>query len=197
MFFSVLLALVVLVSFCSMIGEGEEVTAFHDSLLSELRCSVVDENAVVSLTGRLKNEPTVFLDCSDRKDEQGGFDLVPPIHGPDTLSIHSLLTAIRTVESGGNDNCKDGDGGRAIGPFQIHRDYWIDSRVPGDYEDCRDRGYAERVVEAYMKRWCPEAWDSRDAETIARIHNGGPKGHLKTSTKNYAGMVLSLLALNP
>lgn len=87
-----------------------------------------------------------------------------------------LLDAIRMVESSGNDNPKDGDDGKAIGPFQIHEGYWIDATdydpsIGGTYEDCRKRAYAEKIVTAYMRRWVPE--DKWTDERIARVHNGG------------------------
>src|SRR5690606_22841719 len=36
-----------------------------------------------------------------------------------------ILYGIRQVESGGRENPPDGDDGLAIGPYQIHRAYWI------------------------------------------------------------------------
>ena len=92
-----------------------------------------------------------------------------------------LVTAIHAVETGGRLGAIKGDNGRALGPLQIHRVYWIDSRVPGRYEQCADLAYSIRVLNAYMARYCP----SGDDETIARIHNGGPRGHKKTATLRY------------
>lgn len=101
-----------------------------------------------------------------------------------------VLDAIRYVESGWRDNVPDGDGGRAIGPYQIHRIYWLDAiefrpALGGGYEDCRQREYAERVVAAYMERWVPDAWANKNARIIARTHNGGPTGATKRSTLRY------------
>jgi hypothetical protein len=99
-----------------------------------------------------------------------------------------ILAAIRSVESGG---CKDGgrhatgDGGRAIGPYQIHRRYWLDARLPGRFEDCRDPEYARRTVLAYWKRWCPAALERGDAEVLARVHNGGPDGAREACTLGF------------
>ncbi|MEZ5962621.1 MAG: hypothetical protein R3F56_02130 [Planctomycetota bacterium] len=106
----------------------------------------------------------------------------------------AILDAIRQVESGDRDDVPDGDAGLAIGPYQIHRVYWLDAvkhdprlgpEFGHDYQDCRARAYAERVIEAYMRRWVPEAWRSAHAETIARTHNGGPKGARSTATDRY------------
>lgn len=99
---------------------------------------------------------------------------------------NALLSAIRQVESGGNDQAV-GDNGKAIGPYQIHRVYWqdavdFDKRIGGSYEDCYDPEYAKKVVRAYMKRYAPK--DASD-ETYARIHNGGPRGATIKATKPY------------
>ena len=92
-----------------------------------------------------------------------------------------LVKAIHAVETGGRLGAIKGDGGRALGPLQIHRAYWIDSRVPGRYEQCADLAYATKVLNAYMARYCPNGTD----ETIARTHNGGPRGPQKTATIRY------------
>ena len=104
--------------------------------------------------------------------------------------IAEILEAIRQVESGGRDNPPDGDDGRAIGPYQIHFVYWLDARggdpdLGGTYEDCRNRAYAERVILAYMRRYAADALSHGYAETIARVHNGGPTGPQKDATLGY------------
>lgn len=101
-------------------------------------------------------------------------------------TLDEIFTALRQVETGGSKSGGRraiGDGGRAIGPLQIHRSYWEDSGIPGRFEDCREIAYARRVVRAYWRRYCPEALEVLDAETLARVHNGGPKGDRKESTK--------------
>jgi hypothetical protein len=80
-----------------------------------------------------------------------------------------------------------GDGGAAIGLYQIHRDYWRDAvewdkTIGGKYEDCFDPHYAERVVRAYLSRYAPT---NATLEQLARVHNGGPKGHTKGATVKY------------
>ena len=85
----------------------------------------------------------------------------------------SLLHAIRLVESGGRPNPPDGDGGRAIGPYQIWRSYWMDSGVPGDYQRCREAEYAERVIVAYWTRFCPKALASGNWRTLANTFHLG------------------------
>jgi hypothetical protein len=78
---------------------------------------------------------------------------------------------------------------QALGPLQIHRGYHKDSRVAGDYSRVSDLNYSVRVATAYLKRYAPEAWAAGDVETLARVHNGGPRGHLKTATKSYGARV--------
>jgi hypothetical protein len=102
-----------------------------------------------------------------------------------------LLDAIRIVESGGNDNAV-GDGGNAIGPYQIWNNYWKDAiehqpSIGGKYEDCFDLKYAEKIVNAYMDRYAiPRRLGHEPTfEDIARIHNGGPNGHKKKVTIPY------------
>jgi hypothetical protein len=107
-----------------------------------------------------------------------------------TWDRRAILYAIRMVESGGRDDVTDGDGGRAIGPYQIHEVYWRDAlahdpSLGGDYQDCRGRAYAERVLAAYMAKYCADAWQRGEAQTIARVHNGGPLGAQKTATRGY------------
>lgn len=109
-----------------------------------------------------------------------------------------ILAAIRQVESSGRDDVPDGDGGKAIGPYQIHFVYWQDAlrsepSLGGDYQHCRRRAYAERVIDAYMQKWAPAAWQAGEAETIARIHNGGPGGAEKQATLGYWRRVRSHL----
>jgi hypothetical protein len=103
-------------------------------------------------------------------------------------SIDEILEALRAVETGGvggEGYDAIGDDGRAIGPFQIHRPYFADARVPGKYEDRRDLAFSRRVVIAYWKRWCPSALERCDGEVLARVHNGGPRGASKSGTLAY------------
>lgn len=108
----------------------------------------------------------------------------------DTWDRRELLDAIRWVESSHRDHVPDGDNGRAIGPYQIHYVYWLDAssfdpELGSDYQRCRQRDYAERVIDAYMRRYIPSAWRDGHGETIARVHNGGPKGYQKAATDHY------------
>lgn len=106
--------------------------------------------------------------------------------------VDDFFYAIAAVESNHNDDAV-GDGGASIGRYQIQRPYWIDSRVPGKYEQVRDPAYARRVMVAYWKRYVPEAWANRDWQTLARVHNGGPRGHRKRATLVYWEKVSEVL----
>lgn len=97
-----------------------------------------------------------------------------------------FFAALHAVETGGALGATLGDKGKALGPLQIHRAYHADSRVAGDYSRCADLEYSKQVVTAYLQRYAPAAWESNDVETLARIHNGGPRGHLKQATLKYA-----------
>jgi hypothetical protein len=109
-----------------------------------------------------------------------------------------LLAAIKQVESGGD--CAavgDWECGQptAIGCYQIHWAYWADAveydqTIGGCYNDCFNEAYAERVVRAYMKRYAPKNATMKD---MARIHNGGPRGHKKWTTFLYWAKVEKVL----
>lgn len=105
----------------------------------------------------------------------------------------SFWRALHQVETSGRHGPIVGDGGKALGPLQIHRGFHADSRVSGPYERVADLAYARRVATAYFKRYAPAAWAAGDVETLARIHNGGPRGHLKPATKRYGAKVVTAM----
>lgn len=104
----------------------------------------------------------------------------------------SFWRALHLVETGGRHGSILGDGGKALGPLQIHRGYHADARIGGDYSRCADLDYSKRVVSAYLQRYAPAAWAAGDVETLARVHNGGPRGDRKQATINYGKKVLRL-----
>ena len=104
----------------------------------------------------------------------------------------SFWRALHLVETSSRTGPIIGDGGKALGPLQIHRAYHADSRVAGAYERVADLAYSKRVATAYLKRYAPTAWAAGDVETLARVHNGGPRGHLKPATKSYGVRVKAL-----
>ena len=101
----------------------------------------------------------------------------------------SFFRALHQVETSGRTGAILGDSGKALGPLQIHRAYWADSGVAGRYEDCAGLAYSQRVVAAYLKRHAPLAWAKGDVTTLAKVHNGGPKGASKPATIAYAQRV--------
>ena len=102
----------------------------------------------------------------------------------------SFWRALHQVESSGRrTGLILGDQGRSRGPLQIMRAYHSDSRVAGPYERVDDLDYSRRVVTAYLKRYARAAWDNGDVDTLARVHNGGPRGAQKPQTRAYAERV--------
>lgn len=96
-----------------------------------------------------------------------------------------FVHAIHMVETGGREGRIMGDGGRALGPLQIHKSYWLDSRVIGYYEDCASLAYSTKVMQAYLQRYAREAIKSKNFEVLARVHNGGPSGARNPATARY------------
>lgn len=101
----------------------------------------------------------------------------------------SFFRALHVVETGGKRGAVLGDNGKALGPLQIHKAYHADSRVAGDYSRCADLEYSRRVVSSYLQRYAPAAWAAGDIDTLARVHNGGPRGASKAATAGYAAKV--------
>ena len=104
----------------------------------------------------------------------------------------SFFRALHIVETGGKRGAILGDNGKALGPLQIHKAYHADARIGGDYALCADLDYSKRVVSAYLQRYAPQAWAAGDVKTLARIHNGGPRGANKAATVAYGDKVARL-----
>ena len=104
----------------------------------------------------------------------------------------SFFRALHIVETSGRTGAILGDQGRSLGPLQIMRAYHADARIGGDYSRCADLDYSRRVVSAYLQRYAPEAWAKGDVVTLARIHNGGPRGASKPATVAYGDKVARL-----
>lgn len=111
-------------------------------------------------------------------------------------SLDTFIVALRWVETGSNPDLGTyaiGDLGRSIGPFQIQEAYHRDSGVSFSYELCNWYWPSVITIWAYMARYCPTAVKQRDFQKMARIHNGGPRGHLKKSTEKYWNRVLNYM----
>jgi len=104
----------------------------------------------------------------------------------------SFFRALHVVETSGRTGAILGDGGKALGPLQIHKAYHSDASIGGDYSRCADLDYSKRVVTAYLQRYAPEAWAKGDVVTLARVHQGGPRGASKQATVSYGDKVARL-----
>jgi len=113
----------------------------------------------------------------------------------DTDEINALLDAIAHVESNGNARAV-GDGGRAIGTYQIHKYYWRDGTrflgVDWSYDQAKDPAKAREVVRAYLLHY----GKGKTLLQMARIHNGGPRGYRKKATLQYAHKIAKVLDSN-
>ena len=117
------------------------------------------------------------------------------------FTMTDFYAAIAAVETGGEadpDNGEPGDAGE-IGRYQITPAYLFDANEfaggRSDYTlaEMRNPSHARVTMYRYFQRYAPQALDSGDYETLARIHNGGPKGDAKRSTKAYAADVLDVM----
>jgi len=104
------------------------------------------------------------------------------------VSWLSFFNALQEVETGGHADPANaiGDGGRSIGWLQIQAPYQQDSDVKGDV---RKWDVAIQVCLGYWTRYCRTAVIERNWQTMARIHNGGPRGARKRATLPYWGKV--------
>jgi hypothetical protein len=94
--------------------------------------------------------------------------------------------ALHQIESSGRTGAILGDNGRALGPLQIHRAAFVDSKTVGRYEQCADLSFATKVASSYLRRYAPAAWKNNDVATLAAVWNGGPKGPSKKAAQAYA-----------
>lgn len=110
------------------------------------------------------------------------------------MNLASLIAALIAVESSGN-NLAIGDGGKAIGPLQIHREVVTDvNRISGkafQWRRMTNRAEATQVCTIYLNHYATPARLGRpvSAQDAARIWNGGPSGHRKSATIPYANKV--------
>ena len=118
------------------------------------------------------------------------------------MSTNAILAAaLIAVESGGN-NRAVGDGGRAIGPLQIHAEVVADVNraFRAHYEHSRmtNRADAVAVLDRYLWLYAQPRRLGRPVtnEDRARIWNGGPNGWRTHATDGYAAKVQRALARN-
>ena len=107
-----------------------------------------------------------------------------------TLAAQQLpekfLSAMQKTETIGARNNGIGAKGRhgELGPFQITRACFKDSKVPGSFENCKGYEFSVKVANAYLKRYAKDAIQNNDFERLARTWNGGPN-YSKWSTEIY------------
>ena len=105
---------------------------------------------------------------------------------------HPLFRALRTVESSNRPKAV-GDKGAAVGVYQLHRGYIKDvNRIYGTRftpEDRWDPIKSHQIVRLYLAHYgrvyTRVTGKPVTCETLARIHNGGPKGWRKSATGSY------------
>lgn len=160
----------------------------------------------------------VFSGCEDDMDIEQvvrGVETPKEIVYTSAPTFDDLLDAIEQVESGGDPNAV-GDNGKAIGAYQIHKIYvddvnrilelngWtIKSRTLDFPEELKwvthgdrwDRDKSREMTRIYLANYCNAAVLGRTStyEDMARIHNGGPDGWKKDSTKKYWEKVKAVL----
>lgn len=103
-----------------------------------------------------------------------------------SYSDDKLIKAIHQVEASGRVGKISGDGGKALGPLQIHYANWkdaveFDKTIGGKYSDCQNLEYSKKIFKAYTEKYA----SGKSAEVKARIWNGGPNALKKDSTKAY------------
>jgi len=100
-------------------------------------------------------------------------------------NIDGLLRAIATVESGNNPNAFNASE-NAAGLYQIRPIYLKDvNRIVGHDEFTLADRYEPERAEQMVRIYFGHYGKGKSLEQLARIHNGGPRGDKKESTKSY------------
>jgi hypothetical protein len=106
------------------------------------------------------------------------------------MTLIQIILVLIQVESSGNDFAI-GDNGKSYGCLQMTEAYVQDaSEYAGrqwEHQDAFCREASVDIFIAYMSKYATEERIGRPVtiEDIARIHNGGPNGYKKISTKKY------------
>lgn len=93
--------------------------------------------------------------------------------GAGQTDLNKFIQALNQVETGGKSGKIIGDNGAALGPLQIHYEYWLDSKTPGKYSQVVDYEYSKKVATNYFKLYGREYLARGDWESLARLHNAG------------------------
>lgn len=112
-----------------------------------------------------------------------------------TINWEILVAAIAAIETGSTGPIP-GDGGRAIGPLQIHQCVIDDvNRIAGSQlslQDAENPIYAKFICQVYLGYWSKRLDHEPTVEELARIWNGGPWGPAKPATADYGRRVLAV-----
>ena len=112
-----------------------------------------------------------------------------------------FLALLAALESGGikdPDNAI-GDGGLAIGRYQIRQEFVDEcNRILGyelfTLDEAKKPGRARVMVMVWHNYWSLKKDVRGDLVAMARMHNGGPNGHTKQSTEEYGRRAAKILA---
>lgn len=102
-----------------------------------------------------------------------------------------LLSALIAVESGGNDMAKGRHG--ELGPLQIKsimvRDCNRFAHTHYTHQDVTNRQVSIDIAQKYLAHYGQNLSD----ESLARIWQGGPRGHRQSATRAYGKRVMRTL----
>jgi hypothetical protein len=115
--------------------------------------------------------------------------------------MSEVLIALMLIPLAEGYDGKDGDGGRAHGPYQIHDIYRQDvNRLYGTQyvrADCYDLEKSRDMVMKYLSHYGTEKRLGREptVQDLCRIHSGGPDGWKQECTLAYWSICLKDLNL--
>ena len=109
---------------------------------------------------------------------------------------NKFLYVLGKIESNNNDKAI-GDGGKAIGRYQIWRVCYQDAKefdktITFPYSALTNKENSDRIVKAYLNRYAR----NKTPVEMARIWNGGPLGDKKRATIGYGNKFQKELAKN-
>ncbi len=113
------------------------------------------------------------------------------------LNMSILISALIAIESGGRDHAV-GDGGKALGCLQIREIVIRDvNRIYGtffEHDHALSRENAKVICNLYLRHYGSPRVLGREPTPadLARIWNGGPRGHLKRATEEYGQRAATL-----
>lgn len=106
-------------------------------------------------------------------------------------TLAQAIALIFLVESNRGMDRQIGDEGKAVGPFQQHKQFVDDvNRISGKhftYDDRNRFDQARQMAEIYLSHYCtPKRLGHRPTlQDYLRIYNGGPRGLTKSATWDY------------